>query len=273
MDDNQELDTLKTLFESFEKCNGTAIPKNIKKTLDMMEYSSFMISRADSDVFIKEIEETIQVVLPTIIDDADKEVYFGKLYQNCPEKFKFFDGQKALIRDLIRYAFLQEKEKKKTESTRKRKRQGTTDADEVEKCKALVEKWFQTKLNMEIKCAIKTSKITDKEIQVIVECPLCPSKYKCHKTKNNIDQGWFLSNLYRHVNSVHIEKNEEKKDVCASKAPQPIFKFFRSLNRTEELSSRDKVVAKQLAEEIHIISDEKLSGPSHSKVQKNDGNL
>lgn len=236
--DNKEYENLMNLFDGFEEKNGTTIPKNIKKTLNIMDYSQFMIANADPETLVQEIEETIKYVLPSIIVE-ENEIYFGKLYKNCPDKFKFFAGQRALIRDLVRYAFLREKERHKTEKDSKkvlvpgkRKRKNSTEEDndleEVEKCKTFVCKWFLKTMKLEIECKVHNLRITENEIQLSVQCPLCSLKYKCHKIKNHSEQGWSLSNLYRHVSLVHINE----KETPVSQTLQPISKFFTSSSQT-----------------------------------------
>lgn len=265
--ENDEFENLKVLFDGFEEKHCTYIPKNIKKTLNMMEYSQFMISAADPEVLIQELEETIKTVLPSFIDVKETEIYFGKLYRNCPDKFKFFTGHKTLIRDLVKYAFLTEKGRNKAvkESRvllgKKRKREGSTEKDddleEIENCKSLVSKWFKTKLNVDIVCKVSSLKTTDQEIQVSIQCPLCSSKYRCHKIKNQTEQGWFLSNLYRHANVMHIEKTE-------TATTQSIYSFLAVSPPQRKLD-----VNERSGNEIEIISSEQLTRPDENEPGNN----
>lgn len=249
----EDIGDLNELFEGFEQKNATEVPKNIKKTLKLMDYSRFMISKADAELLIEEIEDTLKNVVPSVIEENEKEEYFGKLYKNCPEKFKFFSGHKTLIRNLVKHAFLDEKGKQKSKkdcekgsNERGRKRKASTEGDdgseEVENCKSLVIKWFKKKMQVEIKeCKVQNLKITDNEIQLSIQCPLCSLRYQCHKIKNQSEQGWFLSNLYRHVNSEHIEKEKG----ASQQLSQPISNFFLPQTVPENnivIISDDKIV-------------------------------
>lgn len=229
--------SLCNFIKFFEEKYNAEVPVNIKKTLEIMEYSRYTLSIANPEDLIAEIEETIRNVLPTCIDDFEKENYYGKLFKNCPEKFKFFDGQKSLLRNLVRFAFLDMKDSNKnTKEIRKRKITNTEEDEsnfekEVQNCKKLVIEWFKNNLGIDVKdCKIHNLKITKVEIHLFVECPLCFSKYSAHKLIGNADKGWFISNLYRHAKSAHFEngnKNRRSKDNT-----QPISNFF--LHSVEE---------------------------------------
>lgn len=105
------------------------------------------------------------------------------------------------------------KKKKDLKNRESRKRKASaddqTDQQEVEHCKLLAINWFKKNIFKPIQ-EIKVSdiKTTYNEIQLSLECPLCHGKFRCHKFKNQTEQGWFLSNLYKHVKSQHLENKE-----------------------------------------------------------------
>lgn len=137
------------------------------------------------------MQSTIREILPHALEENEKEEVFGKLYKKIPHLSSSTKDIIIILQWRIWWALLSQNPRKKIR-TLKRMKGRESFQQKNRTAKRMMPKsclkpnhiyWAGSRITLhEIK--ISDTKITETEIRLTMECPLCHSRYRGHKYKH-----------------------------------------------------------------------------------------